>query len=245
MLEIGGGTGQATRDLAQTGAVIDCLEPGGALAAIARQNLERFANVHVRTGTFEHLQNARGSYDVIVSATAFHWIDPALSFAKASYLLHRGGWLALLTNAHAAGGTQRRIAEAVRDLHMKLAPEVGDWSFLTSGEISRRARAGGDIAAVWSRVERKLGEPPTVSELFEPPAVSTYPWIASYTRAGYLEMLASQSTYALLDPALREQLLESIGRLVDDQLGGRVTKQYVTILATAKTRGCDIGSVTV
>ena len=84
------------------------------------------------------------------------------------------------------------------------------------------------------RVERKLADPPPVSQLFDPPLVSTYPWLATYDRQGYLAMLASQSSYALMEPGRREPLLRGIGALIDDFLGGTITKQYVTILAVAR-----------
>lgn len=38
-----------------------------------------------------------GPFDLIVSATAFHWVDPSIGLAKAARLLRPGGWLALLT----------------------------------------------------------------------------------------------------------------------------------------------------
>lgn len=49
-------------------------------------------------------------------------------------------------------------------------------------------------------------------------------------------MLASQSSYALMDEDRREELLAGIGQRSDVRLGGVVTKQYVTILAAAMRR---------
>lgn len=161
VLEIGCGTGQATRDLAPVGAAIHCLEPGRALADLSRRNLASAGNVRVSTTAFEDLNEEPRSYDVIISATAFHWIDPALSFAKAARLLRSGGSLALLTNTHASGGnhTEEGFARGVRRLHRQLAPEIGSWTYPTVAELCERAQAGGDIAAVWSRIERKLAAP--------------------------------------------------------------------------------------
>jgi SAM-dependent methyltransferase len=238
VLEIGCGSGQATRSLATSGAAIHGLEPGPVLADLARENLARNPNVRITTSTFEAADDEPGAYDLIVSATAFHWIDPNISFAKAARLLRPGGSLALLTNAHGSAGTHtdERVAETIRHLHRQLAPEVGSWTFPSLDDIRGRAKAGGDIAAVWSRVERKFTEPPSVSDLFEPPLVSTYPWVATYDRADYLAMLASQSSYALMDQTRRELLLDAIGRLIDERLGRTVTKEYITVLATARRR---------
>jgi SAM-dependent methyltransferase len=236
VLEIGCGTGQATRELAQSGAAIRCLEPGAALARLARKNLAALPNVTVGATTFEGADEQPASYDIVFSATAFHWIDPHVSFAKAARLLRPGGWIALLTNAHSAGGTdtEEPIAGAITELHRRLVPEIGDWTFPSADQIHEQATAGGDLGAVWARVEPKLGEAPAVDHLFEPPMIFTYPWLASYDRDRYLAMLASQSSYALLAPRKRETLLRAIGQLVDDRLEGAITKRCVSVLAIAK-----------
>jgi protein-L-isoaspartate O-methyltransferase len=86
VLEVGCGTGQATGELARLGCSIRCLEPGPHLAELARRKLAANPRVQVATSTFEAADEP-GPYDAVVSATAFHWIDPALSFSKAASLL--------------------------------------------------------------------------------------------------------------------------------------------------------------
>ena len=58
--------------------------------------------------------------------------------------------------------------------------------------------------------------------------------MATYDRDGYLAMLSTQSTYALMDPDRRDEFLHGVGQEIEKLLGGVVTKQYVTILATAE-----------
>ncbi len=100
VLEIGCGTGQATRALARFGCRIRCLEPGPNLAKLARAKLAAWPDVEVVAEAFESAKELPRSYDAVVSATAFHWIDPQVSYTKAAQLLRPGGQLALLTNAH-------------------------------------------------------------------------------------------------------------------------------------------------
>lgn len=239
LLEVGCGTGQLTRQLVPFGPDILCVEAGQALAELARANLAEHPRVRVVTARFEEFEGEASSYDVVISATAFHWVDPTVSFAKAAALLRPGGWLVLLTNAHVVGGshTDPRFAEPVRRLHDELAPELGSWQYPSADEVTERAAASGDIAAVWSRIDRKTGEPPEVATLFEPPVVKAQQWLARYSRQGYTDMLATQSSYALLEPQSRSQLLAEIGRLVDVVLGGVVTKSYLTVAALARRRG--------
>lgn len=236
IVEVGCGTGQLTAALAGTGASILAAEAGPALAALARESLAGYPAVEVRTTRFEDLDASAGSFDLVVAATSFHWVDPAVGYPKAAGLLCPGGYLALLTNAHAAGGnhTHPPFADAVRQLHRRIAPAIGEWRFPTAGEVVARAAGGGDMASLWARIDRNTAEPPDVSGLFEAPVVRTYPWVATYGREAYLDMLASQSSYALMEADKRAELLEGIGCLVDDLLGGWVTKQYVTVLATAR-----------
>jgi SAM-dependent methyltransferase len=76
ILEIGCGTGRATVPFARPGYRIVCLELGGNLDAVARRNLEAYPQAEVYIGPFEqwHLQDA--AFDLAVSATAFHWLNP-------------------------------------------------------------------------------------------------------------------------------------------------------------------------
>lgn len=234
VLEIGCGTGQATRDIAPIGCAIRCLEPGPELARLARRNLASLANVEVVVTTFEAADEASGTYDTVMSATAFHWIDPSVGFTKAASLLRPHGTLALLTNMHATGGTQDALAEPMQDLRRNLVPEGGSWTFPSVDAITTKAEGGGDIATVWSRIDRKFTDAPAVNELFARPIVSVHPWLAAYDRDAYVAMLSTQSPYALIDPDRRDVLFHQVGEVVERVLGGVVTKQYVTVVATAE-----------
>ncbi len=52
VLEIGCGTGQATRSLAALGYPVTAVEPGAEMAAVARRRLAAFPAVGVETSTF-------------------------------------------------------------------------------------------------------------------------------------------------------------------------------------------------
>jgi ubiquinone/menaquinone biosynthesis C-methylase UbiE len=98
VLEVGCGTGQLTRDLARIGLDLTAIDIGPAMIATARRALAD-APVSLQACSFEDFAAADSSFDLIVSATAFHWIDPEVRFSKAARLLRPGGWLALLATA--------------------------------------------------------------------------------------------------------------------------------------------------
>src|SRR5581483_8419798 len=89
VLEIGCGTGKATVPMARRGYRILGIELGANLAAVARRNLEPYPQAQIYTGTFEDWPGEQEGFDLALSATAFHWIDPAISYQKTAQSLPR------------------------------------------------------------------------------------------------------------------------------------------------------------
>lgn len=234
VLEIGCGTGQATGRLAAVAAEVWCVELGPTLAHRARQRLAELGHVHVLVGSFEEIELPVDQFDLVFSATAFHWVDPSVGFHRAASVLKPGATLALATNAHVAGGSQAEILDDVAALQEAIYPEIGPWTFPSPSDTVTAALAGGDIAHVWGRIERSFEEPPDVQDLFELPRVRTYEWTATYTSVSFVDLLATQSPYIRLDAERRSRLFDGVARLIERRLNGTVSKSYLAILAVAR-----------
>lgn len=76
VLEIGPGTGQATRPLAARGLRVLALEINARLAAQAKLNVAAFRHVEVQVVPFETWEPGRSGFDAVVACNSFHWIDP-------------------------------------------------------------------------------------------------------------------------------------------------------------------------
>ncbi len=98
ILEVGCGTGQLTECLARAEFNLTAIDIGSSMIAAARRRLDGSA-VSLEVTAFEDFAAAEGSFDLIVSGTAFHWVDPEVKFHKSAQLLRSGGWLALLATA--------------------------------------------------------------------------------------------------------------------------------------------------
>lgn len=97
VLEVGCGTGQLTRRLASRGVMLTAIDIAPSMVAAARKRAGA-GSVTFHATSFENLEAEAGSFDLIVSADAFHWIDPGLRFAKSARLLRASsGWLAVLS----------------------------------------------------------------------------------------------------------------------------------------------------
>jgi ubiquinone/menaquinone biosynthesis C-methylase UbiE len=95
VLEVGCGTGQLTERLACFGFNLTAIDIGPSMIAAARRRLAGSA-VSFQVVSFEDFAAGGASLDLIVSGTAFHWVDPEVKFRKPARLLRPGGWLALL-----------------------------------------------------------------------------------------------------------------------------------------------------
>lgn len=96
-LEIGIGAGQATLPFLKTGCALDAVEIGDRLAQYSREKFASYQHFKVLNQDFESALLGDESYDLIYSASAFHWIKPEVGFPKVCRLLKSGGVFAWIS----------------------------------------------------------------------------------------------------------------------------------------------------
>jgi len=216
VLEIGCGTGQATVPLAERGCEIVAVELGAELAAVARRNLARFPAVQVVTAAFESWPLPADPFDVVFSATAFHWIDPAVRVVKSADALRPGGTLATIATHHVAGGTEPFFAE-VQACYERWDPATPPGLRLEPASAIPMERA---------EIER--------SGRFEAPQFRRHASDIPYTTASYIDVLLTYSGHRALEPAAQRGLLDCIAGLIDNRYGGQIVKRYLSELRVAR-----------
>ncbi len=97
-LEIGIGTGQATLPFLLSGCKVTAVELGKDLAAFSKEKFSKYSNFDIINDDFENVDLENCSFDLIYSATAFHWIPQETGYRKSFQLLKSGGTLALFWN---------------------------------------------------------------------------------------------------------------------------------------------------
>jgi SAM-dependent methyltransferase len=223
VLEVGCGTGQATRSLAALGCHVTAVEPGTAMAALARQRLVAFSNVTVETSTFEEWDAASTCFDVLVAASAWHWVDPSVGWRRAHDVLRPGGWMAVLGNVVVRRPGEPEVYAETADLHERFCPGNPRWGHPPLEDEVRGS--GGD----W-RVEDPGG-------LFRPTIVRWYPTVQWFDGEGFADLLRSTSLYGGLDPGTREPLLDAIATRIRTRMGDRAARRYLTVLAVGQRAG--------
>src|SRR5579859_7099207 len=95
IVEVGPGTGQATRDLLRRGAVVYAIEIGPAMAAKLRANLPS-RDLQVTIGDFEEVDVPDRGMDAVFSATAYHWVSAAAQRDRPATILKPGGVISIV-----------------------------------------------------------------------------------------------------------------------------------------------------
>lgn len=98
VLEIGIGTGQATLPFLQKNCEVTGAELGDRLSAFVRDKYSAYPNFRCVTGDFMELPFPEQSFDLIFSATAFHWLPFEAALQKVRSLLKPAGTVALFWN---------------------------------------------------------------------------------------------------------------------------------------------------
>lgn len=217
VLEIGPGTGQLTKALAQHGCSIQAIELGPDLATIARANLASFPRVHVSVAAFEQWPLPPAPFDVVVAATAFHWIDPQVRVAKSAAALRLGGTLATIATHHIAGGTAGFFVEAQTCYR--------HWDPATPADFQLPAPHNIEF-------DRESDS----SNEFEPAIFRRHERDIRYSATAYADTLRTYSATRTLPLSARESLIDCITELINQRYGGFVVKRYLHELRIARRR---------
>ena len=98
VVEVGSGSGQATLPVLKTGCSLTAVEYGENFSGLLRDKFKDYAKFDVVTGKFEDVSLDAGSYDLVFSATAFHWVPEEVGYTKVHSILKEGGAFARFAN---------------------------------------------------------------------------------------------------------------------------------------------------
>lgn len=217
VLEIGPGTGQATLPMLELGATVTAVEPG---AGLARRLVERTAGraVQVMVSTFEDAPLPEAGFDLVASATAFHWVDPTIGPAKCAQVLADRGWLALWWTIWGDPGRPDPFHDALQPVLKAKAPH------LLEPDATPRAYVS-DLAARAQRVG--------ATGAFGPISHQTLHWEAEHDPFALRRLFATFAGWIALPDPVQSELLDDVERLARDDFGGTVRRPYQTILYLA------------
>jgi SAM-dependent methyltransferase len=193
VLEIGAGTGILTRLLAARVDHVTAVEPDERMRAVLS---ESGVKADVRAGHGEELPVDTSSYDVVIAASAWHWVDEARAVPEAARVLRPGGRLALTWN-----GVDRSV-----DWMRSLWAGGVDLSPDEKVAVDRRRRSR-------HVVDLEAGGPSPFLE----PETRLFHWTRRMAKGDLISMAATYSAVITMDDEARTQHLESMRRYLDAQ----------------------------
>lgn len=98
VVEVGSGGGQATAPILETGCHLTAVEYGEQFSKLLKEKFKEYQKFSVITGKFEDTEFYEDSFDLVFSASAFHWIPEKIGYEKVFTILKRGGVFARFAN---------------------------------------------------------------------------------------------------------------------------------------------------
>jgi SAM-dependent methyltransferase len=236
VLEVGSGTGLLTEQLVARGLRVHAVDPGAEMVSRARRRLGENAPVEFEVTRFEEVTPAGGPFPALFSASAWHWLDPAVSWRRAWETLAPGGRLCLLQDFGVADPRAARDTELLIAALKRGAPELAaTWPAPRDPEaLLREARERqGDVSAVWSHLTNYALRDPSAAELFEDVRIDAVPLLIEQTADQFNAYFRTTSFHARLEPAARERLAAE-NRRAAEELGGVLRYGVLAVLVSAR-----------
>jgi SAM-dependent methyltransferase len=212
VLEIGPGTGQATRRLLELGAdPLVAVEPNPRLADYLPGVTD--GTPELVRATLENAELPDATFDLAVAASSFHWIETQRGLAAVRRALRPGGWWAMWWSHFGDRSRPDPFREAIQHVVADLPASPGGRGLSRDPDEGLPAleEAGLDSA------EHEF-----------------IPWSHEWDAAGIRALFASFSPIARLDEPRRVRILDEIERIAREDFDGRVVKPILTSLYTAR-----------
>ena len=197
-LEIGAGTGKATRLFAERGVTVTATDPDAAMLAELRKHVP--ANVITVQAGFEDLRPAE-TYGLVYAAAALHWTSPEGRWSRMAALLEPGG-------VFASFGGQVHLADPAVEQAVRAARAP----FLENDEVPLPDRTPSGHHMQWPGTELQR------SEWFTDVQQSVIERRWTMLARDYVGHLSTISAYLQLPPSQQQQIYSRIMQVVPESV---------------------------
>lgn len=217
VLEVGAGTGQATDLFLQGDFQFDLLEVSEEQVLFLKQKYRDNPKVTVKKDYFEQYETEK-KYDLIYSATAFHWVDSWVGYPKAWEMLNTGGTLAVFWHMSSVTYYEGGIFDGLNALKKKYLPEES---------------LGFDTEGILKVKERRITQIQS-GGCFGLPEIHEYRWIDTYDADRYVTLLNTYSGTQTLSEEIRQKYLDEVRAYIKANGGIVELPQHVMLYLVRK-----------
>lgn len=202
-VEVGIGGGQATKPVLDTGCSVLAVEPGENFCALCREKFAEYTGFSVVQGKFEETELEQEVYDLMYSASAFHWVPEEIGYKKVFNGLKKGGTFARFANHPYKDKSRPGMHEALQEVYAVYMP-----GSLVPDEYSEKQ--------AWKRAEiaLKYGFVDIQHHLFHR--------TRNFTAAEYIQLLGTYSDHIAIEKETRGKFFAEIEQAIN-RMGGVIT----------------------
>lgn len=208
VVEIGIGGGQATLPVLKTGCKLTAVEYGEQFSALCRDKFREYPDFNVITNKFENVDFENNAYDLVYSASAFHWIPEEIGYKKVFAMLKKGGAFARFANHPYRDKSNPALSKAIDEIYDKYYNKYHNKKRELLTEYSEEQAA--DRAAL----AEKYGFTDIRYALFYRERV--------FTAKEYIELLGTYSDHIAIEETIRMKFFSSIENAINEY-GGTIT----------------------
>ena len=195
-LEVGIGAGQATLPVLKTGCTLTAVEYGDQLAQLCREKFSDYPRFSIITGKFEDVDLPDDAFDLVYSASAFHWIPEETGYPKVFRILKPGGVFARFANHPYQAKDNPVLFEEIQNAYAEYYypyynKQPGKLSEYTEEQAAARAAIAG-----------KYGFTDTQYALFHR--------VRTLSAAEYRTLIGTYSDHITIEESIRERFFDAI-----------------------------------
>lgn len=202
-LEVGIGGGQATLPVLKTGCRVTAVEYGKNFSDLCRRKFHGFPGFSVVTSKFEDFSGESNFYDLVYSASAFHWVPEEIGYPKVFALLKSGGVFARFANHPYKDKGREELHRAMQKIYDVYMPNSTEGSEYGEREAKERAQTA-----------EKYG--------FTDVCYKLYHRTRSFTAKQYTALLGTYSDHMVIEEETRRAFFSEIEQVIN-RFGGQIT----------------------
>ena len=216
MLEVGSGSGLATRALVERGiSKLTMVEPDERFADYLRPLREQAGDdAQIVFAAFEDAELSKAPFDAILVATAFHWLEPQTRAHTLAHLTKPGGSVVLIWNVFQDMNLEDPFHEATKDLLAELSDSPSGKHGMVPFALDRAARETEFLS----------------TGCFETQLYLESHWQVALIPEEIRSLYEGFSQIARLPEAERETLLDRIEAIAKTEFAGKVTRNITSPL---------------
>ena len=193
ILEIGAGNGIASQEIYNRWSPkLTLLEPGSNLVELLYQKFKSNKDIVIENTTFEEYRSEM-FFDVIFSATAFHWLDIETKYKKAHDVLKKGGLLILYWNNY--GIENNEMENKIQKIYTKYGNGISDGKTAYERQMEKIEKRRMEI------------EDSKYFKVLEHKIIKT---VKGYNADNYIKLLETFPDHLNMDKRIFEEIKETI-----------------------------------